>query len=187
MNFEENNLKKIKSEFEKMKSTINLLKSRTKYLSYENEKLFRLIRNIQLNYENPWNNFDASRTKESFDKQWELFKIPNILQHSKECVNTILKYTQIDKEWFNNKTVLDAGCGCGRFSYAFLELGSKVKSIDISDNGILDTKKLCQKFNHNNIHKVNLLEYTDDEKFDMVWSYGVAHHTGNTYKALNNI
>lgn len=171
-----------------MNSKIECLESKVNYLIYENKKIFLMLRNMQNDFSKPYENF--SITWDAFNTQWDEVEIPDINNHMNLCLNLMLEWTKLPKSWFVNKKVLDAGCGTGRFSNGLLQCGANVKSIDLSDYGVEKTIVNCKKYNHTNVHKVNLLEYTnedDKEKFDFVWSYGVCHHTGNTKLALSNI
>lgn len=169
-------------------SQLQILESKVNYLINENKKIFSMFRNIQNDFSKPYENF--SITWDAFNRQWDEVEIPDINNHMNLCTNLMLQWTKLPRSWFKNKKVLDAGCGIGRFSNGFLECGADLKSIDLSDYGVEKTIVNCKKYNHTNVHKVNLLQYKnedDKEKFDFVWSYGVCHHTGNTKLALSNI
>lgn len=96
----------------------------------------------------------------------------------------------LDPAWFRGKRVLDAGCGQGRWSRALLELGAKVTAIDYSQAGLERTAAICGNHPHLSTRRVNLLELPADlseERFDLVFSFGVLHHTGDTWRALDNV
>ena len=96
----------------------------------------------------------------------------------------------IDGRWFVGKRVLDAGCGQGRWTRALLELGAEVTAVDYSEAGLERTRALCAGFRRLHTRRVNLLEIPHDlarERFDLVFSFGVLHHTGDTRRALSNI
>ncbi len=85
---------------------------------------------------------------------------------------------------------LDVGCGNGRFTYGFLSMGASVIALDQSSNAVVETLDVISGFNSDSfsIFQHNILESLDiEKKFDLVWSYGVLHHTGNTYKAFLNL
>lgn len=87
---------------------------------------------------------------------------------------------------------LDIGCGSGLFSIAAKELGfEKVVGIDISDNSIKAAKLNKEKFFSNgevDFFKKSILneDYASLGKFNVVYSWGVLHHTGDMYKAIKN-
>lgn len=130
------------------------------------------------------------QTRESFNFQWgdiyEKMPDPFSLQ---ELQDRVCLMTELDRKWFEGKKILDAGCGGGRFSQALLSLGAIVISIDQSINAIERTKNRCSSYADNStvLQKDLLMPLNLEDSFDLVWSFGVLHHTGNTYKALQNI
>ena len=96
----------------------------------------------------------------------------------------------IAPQWFVGRTVLDAGCGQGRWTRALLELGARVTAVDYSEAGLARTRQLCAAWPTLETERINLLEIPDDfagRRFDLVYSFGVLHHTGDTNRALDNI
>jgi SAM-dependent methyltransferase len=91
-------------------------------------------------------------------------------------------------EWFRNKKVLDCGCGPGRYAWALASLGASVTAFDLSDRGLAEARERTASFSDIRIDKLSILEplpYATD--FDMVFCYGVLHHTGDTLGGLRNI
>lgn len=93
-----------------------------------------------------------------------------------------------------DKTFLDVGSGSGLFSLAAYRLGSRVISFDFDDNSVSCTKYLKMKFAHNDerwtVIQGSILDtkfLKQFEKADIVYSWGVLHHTGNMYQAFENI
>lgn len=94
------------------------------------------------------------------------------------------------------KTVLDIGCGSGIHALAFLNQGAKsVTCIDYDINSVITTSNLLSKFYKNknqysvekgDILSPKLLNKSDIKKFDIVYSWGVLHHTGSMFKAVDN-
>ena len=96
----------------------------------------------------------------------------------------------IAQEWFVGRRVLDAGCGRGRWTRALLDLGADVTAVDYSEAGIEQTRALCGPTSRLATNKVDLLSpplELRSQTFDLVFSYGVLHHTGDTWKALDNV
>jgi SAM-dependent methyltransferase len=92
--------------------------------------------------------------------------------------------------WFAGRRVLDAGCGRGRWTRALLELGAHVTAVDYSDAGLAQTRALCGPTPNLVTSRVDLLNPPPElrsQRFDLVFSYGVLHHTGDTWKALANV
>lgn len=89
---------------------------------------------------------------------------------------------------------LDAGSGSGLFSLAARRLGATVYSIDYDPESIACTQTLKQRYYPNDknwdIEEGSVLDTEFLEKlgtFDIVYSWGVLHHTGAMWKALSNV
>lgn len=133
------------------------------------------------------------KSMQSFDYQWEGTEDGNWIVTRPELKNTeplkILEYTQLQSEWFKNKRVLDAGCGSGRFSWSMAALGANLVAVDQSISGVAHTKTACAEFGDRvQVYQHDLkAPLTIKDQFDLVWSFGVLHHTGDTYTAFKNI
>ena len=169
---------------------IALLEAQVAYLEYESSRMSSLLRYLAapVIQELPL----TKQTRESFDFQWD--KLPkgrwnlenNLFRQ--EAAGYVCQFTGLSPEWFQGKKVIDVGCGGGRYSWALCCLGAEVLSIDQSLHGLERTQKACKDFPGHRIKQVNLLEpLMIDEEFDLVWSFGVLHHTGDTYGAFKKI
>ena len=94
---------------------------------------------------------------------------------------------------FKGKTVLDIGSGSGLFSLAAYQLGAKkVVSFDIDIDSVKCTRDIKSKFgNPKNwiVLKGNILDKKFIKSlgtFDIVYSWGVLHHTGSMWQAIKN-
>lgn len=92
------------------------------------------------------------------------------------------------------KTFLDIGSGSGLFSLAARRLGAKVHSFDYDALSVACTKELKNRFFGNDlnwtIEQGNVLDknYLGSlGQFDIVYAWGVLHHTGNMSQALENV
>lgn len=90
-------------------------------------------------------------------------------------------------------TFLDAGCGSGLFSLAATRLGASVRSFDVDPKSVTATRALKHRFRPHDsawsIEEGSLVDprYVDRlGKFDVVYSWGVLHHTGDMWTALQN-
>jgi len=132
-------------------------------------------------------------TKESFDFQWSDSPDGDWVKHRPDLKERepklVCQYTQLPRSWFLGKKILDAGCGSGRFTWAMASMGATVTAVDQSEAGIQRTKEACKDFSERvEVHQHDLTKpFNLFDKFDMVWSFGVLHHTGDTYGAFNNI
>ncbi|HEX5179661.1 MAG TPA: class I SAM-dependent methyltransferase [Gemmatimonadaceae bacterium] len=94
----------------------------------------------------------------------------------------------IDPRWFVGKRALDAGCGRGRWTRSLLELGAEVTAIDFSEAALERTAEICDNNPRLRTRRVDLLDIPSDiGEFDLVFSFGVLHHTGDTWRALENV
>ncbi len=126
-----------------------------------------------------------------FGKNWESY-LNNL---TTEQV-TIAKESLIEMIPFSNfveKSFLDIGCGSGLFSLSAAKLGAKVFSIDFDPKSVECARFLKRKFNiSNDVWKIeqesvlNTKYFMGLPKFDVVYSWGVLHHTGNLELALEN-
>ena len=86
------------------------------------------------------------------------------------------------EEFFGGKTVLDAGCGGGKFSAAIARFGAaKVIGLDIGEKGLAFAREQARKVPYGerlDYRRGSLLDIPlDDASVDVVWSNGVIHHT----------
>jgi 2-polyprenyl-6-hydroxyphenyl methylase/3-demethylubiquinone-9 3-methyltransferase len=88
------------------------------------------------------------------------------------------------------KTFLDIGCGSGLHSLAALVLGAApVMAIDIDENSVSTTQELLTKYAPDlkwMATVASIFETSPDQlgKFDVVYSWGVLHHTGDMWRAI---
>jgi len=92
------------------------------------------------------------------------------------------------------KTFIDIGCGSGLFSLAAFLLGAKrIVSVDVDDFSVACAAHLREKENNPENWEIKKGSALDEEfirnlgTFDVVYSWGVLHHTGDMYKAFRNI
>lgn len=92
-------------------------------------------------------------------------------------------------EKWQGKKVLEVGCGIGIDGLEFARNGADYTGIDISKKSL----ELAQKYFSLNNQKANLLIADAenlpflDNTFDLVYSWGVLHHTLDINKAINEV
>lgn len=91
------------------------------------------------------------------------------------------------------KEFLDIGSGSGLSSLVARKMGANVTSFDYDEQSVQCTKFLKEKYYKDDPNwKVSQGSVLDDDlmqslgEFDIVYSWGVLHHTGNMMKALEN-
>ena len=98
----------------------------------------------------------------------------------------ILEFADFKK--YNNNTVLEVGCGIGTAAQSFIENGAIYTGIDLSDKSIEIAKNRMEIFNLKcDIFQSNIEELYMNKEFDLIYSFGVLHHTPNIEKAIKNI
>jgi 2-polyprenyl-6-hydroxyphenyl methylase/3-demethylubiquinone-9 3-methyltransferase len=92
-----------------------------------------------------------------------------------------------------NRTFLDVGCGSGLFSLAAQRLGaSRVVSIDVDGDSVECCRELWSREGNPKGWQVLEGSILDDGlvkrlgEFDVVYSWGVLHHTGDLWRAVEN-
>lgn len=97
-------------------------------------------------------------------------------------------------ETLEGKTFLDAGSGSGLFSLAARMLGAKVHSFDYDPQSFACTQELKQRYfaedkdwivEQGSVLDKNYLSQLGT--YDVVYSWGVLHHTGAMWQALENV
>jgi SAM-dependent methyltransferase len=85
------------------------------------------------------------------------------------------------------KSFLDIGSGSGLFSLAALRLGaSEVFATDIDEDSVETTRRVLTDNASGGHWKADRISVFDlpDKKFDVVYSWGVLHHTGDMWAAI---
>lgn len=133
-----------------------------------------------------------SRERFEFGKNWSSF-LQNLSENQIQVAESSLA-EMIPIKDLTNKTFLDMGCGSGIFSLAAKRLNAQVYSVDFDPASVGCANHLKEKFfpeaENWKIQEGSVLDYNymlGLPKFDIVYSWGVLHHTGNMLLALENI
>lgn len=132
----------------------------------------------------------------SFGRNWldysTKFIDENVVERHSADITSVLASVNIA---ITGKTVLDIGCGSGISSASFLKQGaSSVVAIDVDPNSVAATKntvgKYCASTGSQNfvVRELSVLDpyFIDLGKFDLVYSWGVLHHTGDMWNAIKS-
>lgn len=135
---------------------------------------------------------EKRQTMDSFDYQWANLNsgdhLPSDSAFMAQVTQQICTMTRLPAEWFAGKTVVDVGCGLGRFTFGLLSLGARVTAVDQSAAGLGRVKQLCEKFaDRLTTLQANIITDRIPGTVDLAFSFGVVHHTGNTYKAMQTV
>lgn len=100
----------------------------------------------------------------------------------------------LEVESLEGKTFLDVGSGSGLFSLAARKLGARVYSFDYDPQSVACTTELKNRYFPDDTSWMVEAGSALDEpymrslgEFDIVYSWGVLHHTGDMWTALENV
>jgi len=129
--------------------------------------------------------------KFSFGKNWLRFLdrvTDNRIQVAEQSIVDFLKISSLREKKF-----LDIGCGSGLFSYSANRLGAdRIVSFDVDPFSVECCKHMHQKAGSPDNWSISEGSILDSKflnslgKFDIVYSWGVLHHTGNMWEAIKN-
>jgi 2-polyprenyl-3-methyl-5-hydroxy-6-metoxy-1,4-benzoquinol methylase len=126
-----------------------------------------------------------------FGKNWSAFLAhlsEDRIRKAEESLREML-----ETETLAGRTFLDIGSGSGLFSLAARRLGARVFSFDFDPNSVTCTRELKRRFfAGDDDWQIEQGSALDDEyvrslgTFDIVYSWGVLHHTGDMWSGLEN-
>ena len=99
----------------------------------------------------------------------------------------ILDFAQFHSH--KDKEILEIGVGLGSDHQKFAEAGAKLKGVDLTERAIAHASKRMKLFGLQSdllIADAENLPFMDDS-FDLVYSWGVLHHTPNTREAISQV
>ncbi|MBS0548338.1 MAG: class I SAM-dependent methyltransferase [Proteobacteria bacterium] len=124
---------------------------------------------------------------QSFGREWNWFaqtQLDRPEENRAESRQTFAEKTGLGPEDLAGKTVLDVGCGMGRFAEVALSMGARVVGVDLSTAVDAAYGNLGDRpdaaFLQADVFDLPLRE----ESFDLIYSIGVLHHTPNTREAF---
>ena len=127
-----------------------------------------------------------------FGENWKYFLRSLNETRIVEAEKSLKEMLQVEN--MAGKSFLDIGSGSGIFSLAAKRLGARVHSFDYDPESVACTKELKHRyFNHDSDWTIEEGSVLDANyihslgKFDIVYSWGVLHHTGQMWHALENV
>lgn len=127
-----------------------------------------------------------------FGKNWQQFLRMVDDQRIEAAVRSLQEMLNVDR--LDGKSFLDAGCGSGLFSLAARRLGASVWSFDLDDQSVACAMELKRRSFPEDpgwiIERASVLDagyLASLGKFDVVYSWGVLHHTGAMWDALERV
>jgi ubiquinone/menaquinone biosynthesis C-methylase UbiE len=133
-----------------------------------------------------WDNTPCG-TRDTSNESGTLQYYETIAAHRYKLEYFIPEYAQFD-HWAGKK-VLEIGCGAGSDLLRFAQGGAIVTGVDLSPRSAMLTKQRLLLYNCTgsilNADAENLP--FKDNTYDLVYSWGVLHHTPDTEKAMGEI
>jgi SAM-dependent methyltransferase len=96
-------------------------------------------------------------------------------------------------ERWRGKKVLEIGCGIGTDTMNFARAGADVTAVDLSSESLKLARKRAEIFNLTDrikFYEANaerLADFVPPQKFDLVYSFGVVHHSPHPEKIIEQI
>lgn len=122
----------------------------------------------------------------SFGQNWsdysEIVEERHILSAEEDLTRLMNSDDITGRKW------CDLGCGSGIHAVAAARLGAIVSAVDIDPQSIATTQKLAKNFGVENSISTTANSVFDlpfeSKSFDIVYSWGVLHHTGDMWSAI---
>lgn len=136
---------------------------------------------------------DIYKRKFSFGNNWKNFLNKLTDERINEAIVSLKNF--LERDFLSGSIFIDIGCGSGLFSLAAKKMGAeKVVSVDVDEYSVSCAKYLKDKFYPGDESwEIKQGSALDKEfvsslgKFDIVYSWGVLHHTGSMWEAIKNI
>jgi 2-polyprenyl-3-methyl-5-hydroxy-6-metoxy-1,4-benzoquinol methylase len=150
---------------------------------------------------NPFSNIEVEKVQNYWNAR------PCNVRHSTSPVGTKQYFEEVEArkyfvephiplfaefEKWKGKKVLEIGCGLGTDTINFARAGAQVTAVDISIESLALAKKRAEVFGLDNItfYQANaeqLSDYVRVESYDLVYSFGVIHHTPHPELVIEQI
>src|SRR2546426_517744 len=133
----------------------------------------------------------ASGERFEFGENWSRFLTLVDEDRIAKAENSLKNWLEIED--LDGKGFLDIGSGSGLYSLAARRLGARVHSFDYDPKSVSCTAELKRRYfandaswtvEHGSVLDVDYLKSLGT--FDFVYSWGVLHHTGQMWRALDN-
>ena len=136
------------------------------------------------------------RERFGFGRNWSSYSTrigPPAIDEARRSLLKLLPVEVLPEQRLDGQSLLDAGCGSGLFSVAALQLGAQVTSFDFDPDSVRTTRRVVEfhasdpvergmfRLQHGSVLDEGFLDGLG--QFDVVYSWGVLHHTGSMWEA----
>ncbi len=140
------------------------------------------------------------RARFGFGRNWSSYATrigPPAIDEAQRSLLELLPVEVLPERRLDGRSLLDAGCGSGLFSVAALHLGARVTSFDFDPDSVRTTRRVADlhatepvergmfRLHHGSVLDEGFLEGLG--QFDVVYSWGVLHHTGSMWEACRRL
>jgi len=131
------------------------------------------------------NKLEQLDTHFGFGENWAEY---SDLIDEKAILDATADLKRLFPEGLEGVSFMDIGCGSGLHSLAAARLGAKkIYAVDLDPKSVGTARKMFEKFAPDidfTSEVRSVFELDPDKSFDVVYSWGVLHHTGDMDKAL---
>src|SRR5882762_3573849 len=132
------------------------------------------------------------RERFEFGQNWRRFLAVLDDQRIESAAGSLKRMLEV--EGLQGRSFLDIGSGSGLFSLAARKLGARVHSFDYDPQSVACTEELRRRYFPDDRNWIVEEGSVLDQEylaclgvFDVVYSWGVLHHTGAMWRALENV
>ena len=134
----------------------------------------------------------TTQHKFAFGRNWAQYARHITLTEVGQATDDLLQLVGVSG--VEGKSFLDIGCGSGIHSLAALKAGAAyVRAVDVDEDSIATTRSLLQEKATAGNYDTGRLDILvpagavpGDRHYDVVYSWGVLHHTGDLWRAVEN-
>jgi 2-polyprenyl-3-methyl-5-hydroxy-6-metoxy-1,4-benzoquinol methylase len=108
---------------------------------------------------------------------------------SRPYLTDLRPFDRIMPDDLHGRRVLEIGCGMGLHSLELARRGAEVHAVDLTETAVEATRARMKEFEvEADVRQADAesLPY-DDRTFDLVWSWGVIHHSARTARVVREI
>lgn len=125
----------------------------------------------------------------AFGRNWQDYARKIDEQRITQAISDLQRLSGLER--FDGLSFLDIGCGSGLHSLAAIRMGAKrVAGVDIDADSVAASRDTLARFAPDadaRFDVVSVFDMTPETygDFDLVYSWGVLHHTGDMYRAIS--